>query len=108
MVGMNDIVMKQFPGQEIVSWKRFDESGIVFGKPSEVELHVVTKNSVSYIVETREVANPLDIQHLIRVGKFFTIQNPKQVVRCLLVTRSLNPKTQRMAERAKIEVLIAR
>lgn len=73
-----------------------------------MELRIITKNSITYIIETREVAVPLDIQHLIRVGKFFSSLNPRQVVRCMLVTRSLNPKTQRMAERAKIELLLAR
>jgi hypothetical protein len=107
-VDIADVAAKQFPGQEVTNWKRFDDSGIVYGRPSEVQLRVVTKNSVSCILETREVATPIDIQHLIRVGKFFLSSNPKQVVRCMLVTRSLNPKTQRMAERAKIEVLIAR
>jgi len=108
VVDIREVASKQFPGSEVVLWKRFDDAGLVYGKPSEIQLNVITKNSISYIIETKDVASPIDIQYLIRAGKFYSQQNPRQVMRCLLVTRSLNPKTQRMAERAKIEVFLAR
>ena len=43
----------------MVTWKHFDESGVVFGIPKEVELAIVVRSSITYIVDTKTVMSIL-------------------------------------------------
>jgi len=102
-----DDVAKQFPGCKHSVWYHYDTSGAVYGAPSEVEVDILSNDEVTYMCQIRNVISQADVLTMVRIGKLYASNITAGSLRCIMVCHGITPKVRRMAERAKIDILIA-
>jgi len=91
-------------GFEARRYLAYDDKGLVFGRPDQVEIDVVVKDGDVYLVEIKSSTSRGDVATFARKVKFYEDREKVAVRRKILVTPFLEPKARDMAEEFGIEV----
>ncbi len=87
----------------VSSWETFDEEGVVFGKPTIVEVDIAVKNDEHWLIEYKASANKSDIAVLYRIGELYEkIEGKKPLL--FLVSPYVDPHAKSLAKKLKITV----
>ena len=100
---MRGIVEELLGTVSVSKWIYYDEEGVVFGYPSQVEADLLIKDKVHIIVEIKSSVSAGDVAKLWRIGNLYqrvTGIKPRLVI----VSPFIDQRALEVAEKLKIEI----
>ncbi|MEN2975428.1 MAG: DUF3782 domain-containing protein [Candidatus Caldarchaeales archaeon] len=101
--GLRGILEKEL-GFKVEKWKAYDESGIVFGYPSEVDIDVTVIDGKLVLVEISSHVKSSDIFAFKRKGELYEERTGKRPDRLIIVTPYIDEKALEASKKLGIEV----
>ncbi|MBS7287757.1 MAG: DUF3782 domain-containing protein, partial [Candidatus Freyarchaeota archaeon] len=99
---MMDLV-EEAKGAKVTRLKLFDDKGIVYGEPSEVEIDLLIRDDVHMLVEVKARVQKSDVAELLRVGELY--EEKKGVKpRLIIATPTIDEKAYDFAVSKNIKV----
>jgi len=97
------ILEKSF-GVEVVNVNEYDDEGIVFGRPEQIELDVIIKNGLLIICEIKSSISRTEMNMFERKVRFYEKRHQRPVSRMLVISPMLDARALPLAESLGIEV----
>jgi hypothetical protein len=91
-------------GFRVEKWKAYDEAGIVFGYPSEVEIDVTISDGKLILIEVSSHVRASDILQFKRKAELYEELTGRRPDRLIMVTPYVDEKALEAARRLEIEV----
>lgn len=93
-----------FKVARVERWEHYDEEGFVYGYPSVVEVDLIIKDEVHYLIEVKSSTSKSDISELYRIGILY---EKKTGVKPQLtaVTCFIEERARKVAEKLGIKVI---
>jgi hypothetical protein len=96
------ILEKTF-GVEVLSINEYDEQGVVFGRPDQIELDVIVANGLLLICELKSSIDKAGMHIFERKARFYESRHHRKADRLIVISPMIDPKAQKLAERLNIE-----
>ncbi|MBF0549434.1 MAG: DUF3782 domain-containing protein [Deltaproteobacteria bacterium] len=101
--GLAAILKDVFDG-EVVHVNEYDEEGIVFGRPDQVELDVVVKNGLLIICELKSSLSKSDMYAFERKVRYYEKKHRQQASRIIAISPMVDERAMKVAPKLGIEV----
>ena len=101
--GLRGVLEKEM-GFKVERWRTYDESGKVFGYPSEVEVDVTVKNQKLILIEVSSHMKASDIYQFKRKADLYEEKTGRKPDRLIAVTPYIDEKAIEASKRLGIEV----
>ena len=101
--GLAAILEKSF-GVEVVNINDYDDEGLVFGRPDQVELDVIIKNGLLIACEIKSSMDKAGLYIFSRKVDFYERKHQRKADRRLVITPFLDPRAAGLPEKLGIEV----
>jgi len=89
---------------KVLNVNEYDDEGVVFGRPEQVELDVIIKNGVLLICELKSSMSLSDMYAFERKARFYERRHDQKADRLIVVSPMVDAKAERVAEKLGIEV----
>ena len=96
------ILEKNF-GVEVININEYDEQGVVFGRPDQIELDVIIKNGMLLICELKSSIDKAGMHIFERKARFYESRHNRKANRLIVISPMIDPKAQKLAERLNIQ-----
>ena len=96
------ILEKSF-GVEVINVNEYDEQGVVFGRPDQIELDVIIKNGMLLICELKSSIDKAGMHIFERKARFYESRHNRKADRLIVISPMVDPQAQKLAERLNIE-----
>jgi hypothetical protein len=96
------ILEKNF-GVEVINVNEYDEQGVVFGRPDQIELDVIIKNGLLLICELKSSIDKAGMHIFERKARFYESRHNRKADRLIVISPMIDPQAQKLAERLNIE-----
>ena len=96
------ILEKNF-GVEVIHVNEYDEQGVVFGRPDQIELDVIIKNGMLLICELKSSIDKAGLHIFERKARFYESRHNRKADRLIVISPMIDPQAQKLAERLNIE-----
>ena len=97
------ILEKSFDVQ-VLNITDYDDEGVVFGRPDQIELDVIIKNGLLIICEIKSSISRSDMYTFERKVRFYEKHHQRQANRILVISPMVEAKAEQIAEKLGIEV----
>ena len=101
--GLKGLIEREF-GLKIERWTAYDEEGIVFGYPSQVEVDVAVHNEKVILIEVKAHVDSSDLYSFKRKAELYEMKTGRKPSRLIVVTPYIEDKAIQAAKNLKIEV----
>ena len=101
--GLAAILEKSF-GVEVVNINDYDDEGLVFGRPDQVELDILIKNGLLIACEIKSSMDKAGLYIFSRKVDFYERKHQRKANRRLVITPFLDPRAAGLPEKLGIEV----
>ncbi len=101
--GLAAILEKSF-GVEVVNINDYDDEGVVFGRPDQVELDILIKNGLLIACEIKSSMDKAGLYIFSRKVDFYERKHQRKANRRLVITPFLDPRAAGLPEKLGIEV----
>ena len=101
--GLKNILEKEF-GLKVEKWRAYDEGGIVFGYPSEVEVDIAVRDGRILLIEVSSHAKAADVLQFKKKAELYEKKTGKRPDRLLMVTPYIDEKAVEASRKLGIEV----
>ncbi|KYH42210.1 MAG: hypothetical protein AYL33_003540 [Candidatus Bathyarchaeota archaeon B63] len=101
--GLKGLIEEEF-GFKIERWRVYDEEGIVFGYPSQVEVDVAVRNEKIMLIEVKAHVDASDLYSFKRKAELYEMKTGRKPSRLLVVTPYIEDRAIQAAKSLKIEV----
>jgi len=91
-------------GFHVERYLKFDEEGMVFGRPDQVELDIVMRDKKVFLIEIKSSVSRGDVSIFERKARFYQEKEDKTVDRKIIISPFLDPGAEDMARGFGIEV----
>lgn len=89
---------------QVMNVVEYDDEGEVFGRPDQVELDVIIRDSVLIICEIKSSMSKADMYTFERKAAFYQKRHQRQASRRVVVSPMVDPRARPVAEKLGIEV----
>jgi len=96
------ILEKSF-GVEVLNINEYDEQGVVFGRPDQIELDVIVTNGLLLICELKSSIDKAGMHIFERKARFYESRHNRKADRLIVISPMIDPKARKLAERLHIE-----
>ena len=100
---LKGILEKSF-GVELLNVNEFDDTGMVFGAPDQVEIDIIIRNGDLILCELKSSMSKSDMYTFDRKVRFYEQRHQRQVQRKIAVSPMVPPSVRAIAEKLGIEV----
>ena len=100
---LKGILEKSF-GVEVLNINEFDDEGLVFGVPDQVEIDIIIKNGTVILCELKSLMSKSDMYTFDRKVRYYEQRHQRPVQRRLAISPMVHPAARAVAERLGIEV----
>ena len=90
-------------GVEVINVTEYDDEGIVFGQPDQVELDVIIKNGVLILCELKSSMSKSDMVIFDRKVQFYEKKHGRKASRKLVISPMIDQRALAVAKKAGIE-----
>ena len=97
------ILEKNF-GVQVVNVTDYDDQGVVFGRPDQVELDVIVKNGLLLICELKSSIDKAGMYIFERKARFYEKRHQRQANRLIVISPMIDARARKVAERLGIEI----
>ena len=97
------ILEKNFAVQ-VVNVNDYDDEGVVFGRPDQVELDVIIKNGLLLICELKSSIDKAGMYIFERKARFYEKRHGRQANRLIVISPMIDARARKVAERLGIEL----
>jgi hypothetical protein len=97
------ILEKSF-GVQVLNVTEYDDEGVVFGRPDQIELDVIIHNGLLLICEIKSSMSRSDMYTFERKVRFYEKRHQRQANRLLVISPMVDAKAQEVATKLGIEV----
>jgi hypothetical protein len=101
--GLKGILEDSF-GVQVLNTNEFDDEGIVFGRPDQVEIDVIIKNGLVILCEIKSNIDKAGMYIFSRKAEFYQKRHQRQVNRKLVISPMVDNRALPVAENLGIEV----
>ena len=101
--GLKGLIEKEL-GLKIERWTVYDEEGIVFGYPSQVEVDVAVRDEKVILIEVKAHVDSSDLYSFKRKAELYEMKTGRKPSRLIVVTPYIEDKAIQAAKSLKIEV----
>jgi hypothetical protein len=91
-------------GLKVEKWRAYDEAGMVFGYPSDVEVDIAVKDEKLILIEVSSHVRASDILQFMRKAELYQRKTGKKPDRLLVVTPYADEKALEASKRLEVEV----
>jgi hypothetical protein len=100
--GLRGLLEKEF-GFKVESWRAYDEAGIVFGYPSEVEVDVAVSDEKLILIEVSSYVRASDVLQFKKKAELYEGKTGRRPDRLIIVTPYIDEKALEAAKQLGIE-----
>jgi hypothetical protein len=100
--GLRGLLEKEF-GFKVESWRAYDEAGIVFGYPSEVEVDVTVSDEKLILIEVSSHVRASDVLQFKKKAELYEGKTGRRPDRLIIVTPYIDEKALEAAKQLGIE-----
>ena len=86
-----------------INVNEYDDEGVVFGRPDQVELDVIIKNSLLLICELKSSIDKAGMYSFERKARFYERRHNRKANRLIVISPMIDARAQQVAERLGIE-----
>jgi hypothetical protein len=97
-------ILEQSFGVQVLNVNEYDDEGVVFGRPDQVELDVIIKNGLLLICELKSSMDKAAMYAFERKARFYERRHNRQANRLLVISPMIDAKARRVAEQLGIEL----
>jgi len=96
------ILEKNF-GVEVLNINEYDEQGVVFGRPDQVELDIIIKNGLLLICELKSSIDKAGMYIFERKARFYEQRHQRTADRLIVISPMIDARARKVAEKLGIE-----
>jgi hypothetical protein len=96
-------ILEQSFGVQVLNVNEFDDQGVVFGRPDQVELDVIIRNGLLILCELRSSIDQAGMYIFERKARFYEQRHQRTANRLIVISPMIDPKARPVAERLGIE-----
>ena len=100
---LKGILEKSF-GVEVLNINEFDDEGLVFGRPDQVEIDIIIKNGETILCELKSSMSKGDMYIFDRKAQYYERRHQRPIQRKLVISPMVHPTARPVAEKLGIEV----
>ncbi|MDL1957107.1 MAG: DUF3782 domain-containing protein [Candidatus Desulfofervidus auxilii] len=100
-------VIEELTGLKVERYLSYDSEGEVFGWPDQVELDIVIKDGMVWVMEIKSSVSKSEVYTFLRKVNFYEKKENKKVLRKIIVSPMIEPTARDVAERLNIEYYTA-
>ncbi|MGI9212778.1 MAG: PD-(D/E)XK nuclease family protein [Methylococcaceae bacterium] len=100
---LSSILMQSF-GVNVLNINEYDDQGIVFGRPDQVELDIIIQNGTLIIIELKSSMSKSEMYIFDRKCTYYEARHQRSPDRKIVVSPMVDAKAQEVAKRLGIEV----
>ncbi len=97
-------ILEESFGVRVVNVVEYDDAGEVFGRPDQIELDLVIKDSVFIICEISSSMSKADMYTFERKARFYEKRHERKADRLMVISPMVSPQAQVVAQKLGIEV----
>ena len=101
--GLRGVLEKEL-GLKVEKWTHFDQKGLVYGYPSQVEIDIAIKDEELILIEVASHVKTSDVYEFKRKAELYEKVTGKRPDRLLIVTPYAEQKAIKAAKRHGVEV----
>jgi len=106
---VRNILNKNFPGSQIVTWNYMDVEGSIEGNPENISVDfILTKDNIYHLLHITEKVGTEELESILKIGKLFSSQFPQITLGCVLITSKASAQASMVADACKIRLLMIR
>jgi hypothetical protein len=88
---------------EVIRVSEYDDQGMVFGRPDQVELDVIIKDGLLLICELKSSMDKAAMYAFERKARFYEMRHDRKANRLIVISPMIDAKAQKVAEKLGIE-----
>jgi hypothetical protein len=96
------ILEKNFDVQ-VLNVSEYDDEGVVFGRPEQVELDVIIKNGLLLICELKSSIDKAGMYSFERKARFYEKRHARKAERLIVISPMIDPRAQKVAKQLGVE-----
>ncbi len=96
------ILEKNFDVQ-VLNINEYDDDGVVFGRPEQVELDVIIKNGLLLICELKSSIDKAGMYIFERKARFYEQRHDRKAQRLIVISPMIDVRAQKVAKQFGIE-----
>ena len=97
-------ILEESFGVQVLNVVEYDQEGVVFGRPDQIELDVIVKNGLLIICELKSSMSRSDVHIFERKARFYEKRYQRQANRLLIISPMVEEKAAKIADELGIEV----
>lgn len=101
--GLRGLLQKEL-GLNVEKWEAYDDEGLVFGYPSQVEVDIALRDDKDVLIEVTSHARSSDLYLLKRKSLLYEKKTGKKPSRLLIVTPYADESAEQSAKQLEIEI----
>jgi hypothetical protein len=96
-------ILEESFGVQVINVNEFDDEGVVFGRPEQIELDVIIQNSHLLICELKSSIDKAGMYSFERKARFYERLHNRQADRLIVISPMIDARAFKVAERLGIE-----
>jgi hypothetical protein len=99
---IKEIIIKKLP--EILNITKYDDAGVVFGRPDQIELDIIIKNGILIIAEIKSSMSKPEMYIFERKVRFYEERHQRKASEMIVISPMVAPNAIPVAEKLEIRV----
>ncbi len=97
-------ILEESFGVQVINVTEWDDEGVVFGQPDQIELDIIIQNGTLIIIEIKSSMSKSDMHTFLRKIAFYENRHHRQANRRIVISPMVDPRATPVAERFGLEV----
>ena len=96
-------ILEQNFGVQVINVNEFDDQGVVFGRPEQVEIDIIIKNGLLLICEMKSSIDKAGMYIFERKARFYEERHERKAQRLIVISPMIDPKARQVADKLGIQ-----
>ncbi|NOX60532.1 MAG: DUF3782 domain-containing protein, partial [Chloroflexi bacterium] len=97
-------ILEDFFDVKVIHVLEYDDEGMVFGRPDQIELDLIIKNGLLIIAELKSSMSKSDMYAFARKVEFYKKRHHREPDRMMVISPMVEPQAKKVAEELGIHV----
>jgi len=97
-------ILEKFAGVEVLNITEYDDEGVVFGRPDQIELDIIIKNGILIIAEIKSSMSKPEIYIFERKVRYYEARHQRKASEMIVISPMVAPNAIPVAEKLGIRI----